>query len=53
MKEPEYIEGPEALRRFEHGMTELFKVRKPAVGTARKKGRKLTGKRKRKQPDKD
>lgn len=53
MKEPEYIEGPKARERFERGMIALFKVPKPAVGTARKKGRKLTTKRTRKQADKD
>lgn len=53
MKEPEYTEGPKALENFERGMIALFKVPKPAVGAARKKGRKLTTKRKRKYSDKD
>jgi hypothetical protein len=53
MKDPEYIEGPKALENFERGMIALFKAPKPAVGTARKKGRKLVTKRKRKHPDKD
>ncbi|MFZ3262826.1 MAG: hypothetical protein WA172_02400 [Terriglobales bacterium] len=53
MKQPEYIEGPKALENFERGMIALFKVPKPAVGTARKKGRKLATKRKRKKADKD
>ena len=38
MKQPEYIEGPKARENFERGMIALFKVPKPAVGTARKKG---------------
>lgn len=53
MKIPEYIEGPEARERFERGMIALFKAPKPAVGTARKKGRKLTTKSKKKKADKD
>jgi hypothetical protein len=53
MKQPEYIEGPEALKNFERGMIALFKVPKTAIGKARKKGRKLTAPGKRKQPDKD
>lgn len=53
MKRPEYIEGLKARENFERGMTALFKVPKPAVGTVRKKGRKLTTKRKRKAHDKD
>jgi hypothetical protein len=52
MKTPEYIEGPKALENFERGMIALFKVPKTAIGTARKKGRKLTTKRKSKKPDK-
>jgi hypothetical protein len=52
MKPPEYIEGPKALENFERGMVALFKVPKPAIGTARKKGRKLATKRKRRKPDK-
>ena len=51
MKQPEYIEGPEALRNFERGMIALFKVPKTAIGKARKKGRKLTAPRKRKRAD--
>ncbi len=52
MKQPEYTEGPEALKNFERGMIALFKVPKTAIGTARKKGRKLTA-RKKKSSDKD
>ena len=52
MKEPEYTEGPKALENFERGMIALFKVPKTAIGKARKKGRKLTTKPKRKRPDK-
>lgn len=46
MKQSEYIEGPEARANFERGMIALFKAPKPAVGTERKKGRKLATKRK-------
>jgi hypothetical protein len=37
MKQPEYIEGAEATRNFEEGMTTLFKVPKDAVVRAEKK----------------
>lgn len=53
MKQPEYIEGPEALKNFERGMIALFKIPKPAIGKARKKGRKLAATPKRKRSDKD
>jgi len=52
MKIPEYQEGPQALENFERGMIALFKVPKTAIGKARKKGRTLTTKRKRKRADK-
>jgi len=52
MKQPEYIEGPEARENFERGMIALFKVPKLAIGKERKKGRKLTTKRKSRKPDK-
>jgi len=52
MKQPEYTEGPKALENFERGMIALFKVPKKAIGTARKKGRKLAIKRKPKRDDK-
>jgi hypothetical protein len=52
MKQPEYIEGPEALRNFERGMIALFKVPKPAIGKVRKSGRKLATRRKAKRSDK-
>jgi hypothetical protein len=52
MKQPEYIEGPEALENFKRGMIALFKVPKTAIGE-RKKGRKLTAPRKKKRSDKD
>ena len=51
MKQREYIEGPEALEKFERGMIALFKVPKTAIGKARKKGRKLTAPRKKKRSD--
>jgi len=50
---PEYTEGQKALENFERGMKVLFKVPKTAIGKARKKGRTLTTKRKRKRADKD
>jgi hypothetical protein len=40
MKQPEYIEGPQATRNFEEGMKALFKVPKDAVVKAEKKKRK-------------
>jgi hypothetical protein len=41
MKEPEYTEGPKALKNFEQGMKALFKVPKTEVVKAekRKKGK--------------
>jgi hypothetical protein len=51
MKQLQYIEGPEALKNFERGMIALFKVPKPAIGTSRKKGRKLATTRKSKKRD--
>jgi hypothetical protein len=39
MKQPEYIEGPEATRNFEEGMKSLFKVSKAEVVKAEKKAR--------------
>jgi len=53
MKQCEYIEGKNATENFERGMIALFKAPKPAIGTARKTGRKLATKRKRKHSDKD
>ena len=35
MKEPEYIEGPEAREKFERGMIALFKVPKLPIGKGR------------------
>ena len=52
MKQPEYIEGEEALQNFKHGMIALFKVPKKAIGEGRKRGRKLTAPRKKKRADK-
>jgi hypothetical protein len=37
---PEYHEGPEALERFEKGMTKLFQAPKPRAKTAAKKAAK-------------
>ena len=53
MKQPEYVEGPEALRNFERGMIALFKVPKTAIGKGRKRGRKMAAPRKTKRSDKD
>jgi len=40
MKQPEYIEGPQALENFEEGMKALFKVSKAEVVKAEKRERK-------------
>lgn len=53
MKQPEYTEGPEALKNFERGMIALFKVPKTAIGKGRKRGRKMATPRKSKKADKD
>jgi hypothetical protein len=53
MKKPEYIEGPKARENFERGMIALFKVPKTAIGSGRKRGRKLATPRKGKKPDRD
>jgi hypothetical protein len=37
MKQPEYLEGPTAVKNFEEGMKALFKVSKAAVVKAEKK----------------
>jgi hypothetical protein len=53
MKQPEYIEGPEAHRRFEQGMIALFKVPKSAVPQTKKQPKKAARSRKSKRADKD
>ena len=54
MKEPEYVEGPEALANFKRGMKALFKVPKTAVIVqAKKKKEKLSSLRKPKRADRD
>ena len=46
MKQPEYIEGPEAQENFEEGMKALFNVPKDAVVKAeKKKGKRKTSSR--------
>ena len=40
MKEPKYIEGPQATQNFEEGMKALFKVPKDGVVKAEKKAEK-------------
>lgn len=56
-KEPEYIEGREALENFEQGMKALFKVPKDAVVKAEQKAKKKRARsaslRKSKTADKD
>jgi hypothetical protein len=52
MKEPEYTEGPKALRNFEQGMKALFKVSKGAIVQAEKKKQKKASSRERKAADK-
>jgi hypothetical protein len=42
MKQPEYIEGPEAQENFERGMKALFKVPKDVVVKAEKKRKKAS-----------
>jgi hypothetical protein len=39
MKQPEYIEGPEALENFERGMKAFFKVPKTATKKGKQKDR--------------
>ncbi len=46
---PEYHEGPEARKKFEQGMTKLFKAKKPIA----KETLKATPKRKRGKASKD
>jgi hypothetical protein len=56
MKEPEYIEGPEALENFERGMRSVFQVPKAAIVPPKHKNAKqpkLTTSRKSKRSDKD
>lgn len=54
MKQPEYIEGPEALANFKRGMKALFKVPKTAVIVqAKKKEQKPVSSLKPKRADKD
>jgi hypothetical protein len=40
MKQPEYIEGPEALENFERGMKAVFQVRKADIVAPKKKSEK-------------
>ena len=53
MKQPEYIEGPEALGNFERGMKALFKVPKAAIVPLKKRVRTPSSERKSKKTDKD
>jgi hypothetical protein len=53
MKQPEYIEGPEALENFERGMTALFKVPKPVTKKGKQKDKPNASQRKPKSSDKD
>lgn len=54
MKQPEYLEGPQARENFEQGMKALFKVPKDAVVKAEKKKAKASrASRLQKRSDKD
>ncbi len=53
MKQPEYIEGPEALENFERGMTALFKAPKSATKEGKQKDKPTASQRKPKSSDKD
>jgi len=54
MREPEYKEGPEAMRNFEEGMKALFKVPKAkAVKAAKKKASRPSQTKKPRLSDKD
>ena len=53
MKEPEYIEGPKAMKNFERGMIALFKVPKSAVLKTKKQPKKAAISHKRRAADKD
>ncbi len=53
MREPEYREGPEALRDFKRGMIALFKIPKSAVMKTKKQRKKAASSRKSKRADKD
>jgi hypothetical protein len=53
MKQPEYIEGPEAQENFERGMETLFKVSKLAQKKGKQKDRPNASQREPKSSDKD
>ena len=55
MKQPEYIEGPEALENFERGMKAIFQVSKADIVSPKKKNAKQpkATSRKEKNSDKD
>jgi hypothetical protein len=56
VKEPEYIEGPEALENFERGMKAIFQVPKAPIAAPKKKSAKqprAATSRKSKRSDKD
>jgi hypothetical protein len=55
MKQPEYIEGPKALKNFERGMKALFKVPKADILQREKlaKRKKAASSRKMKRSDRD
>jgi hypothetical protein len=53
MKQPEYIEGPEALENFERGMIALFKVPKAAIAPAKKREKSVSSEDKPKKSDRD
>jgi hypothetical protein len=53
MKQPEYMEGLEALRNFKRGMIAMFKVPKSAVLKTKKQPKEAASSRKSKCSDKD
>jgi len=53
MKQPEYIEGPEARENFERGMKALFKVPKTATKKGKQKDKPNASQRKPKSSDRD
>jgi hypothetical protein len=53
MKQPEYREGPEALRNFEKMAAAIFEAPKAGGRKTRKKSSKKAGERKPKNDDKD
>jgi exonuclease VII small subunit len=53
MKQPQYVEGQQAIKNFEEGMKALFKVPKEKVAQAQKKRKKAPSQEKQPKSDKD